>query len=108
MTPLLFALALAVAPEQPAIGNQCDMKANYADVIAATPEGTVTIHWRYRADSELASTVYGDTTCRDTFMGKVCEIRMRGDPPNVNDVCGLARLGHEAGHALGAQHEKVN
>ena len=83
---------------------QCQMRADYQLFAPIAPEGEVLIKWAYNSTPKR-SDAYGDTECWDAQGQRVCIIRLKGPPPTFNDPCGLARLGHETGHALHARHD---
>ena len=86
-------------------GVQCGMKDNYQHVMPVADSGTVTIHWQYGPKPRQG--VYGLTTCHYKIgLGQECFIALEGPAPTANDVCGLAKIGHEVGHAMLMEHEQ--
>lgn len=95
---VLAALALVLQGcASPAV--QCGMRDDYEpdryrhhEPVATT--GRVTVTWLYRQGFE-------DNRYGESFVsGDELVVRMRGEPPTHNDVCGLARLGHEIAHGM--------
>lgn len=76
----------------------CNMKTDYAQMTPVPESGSVAFSWQYR--SALQEGLYGLTRCN----GDSCHLMMDGTPPDFSDICGLARLGHEVSHAMGARH----
>lgn len=75
---------------------QCGMRADYkASPLPA--HGRATFAWSYGVG--FSGNQYGEA-----IPGEVTVIRLAGTPPTFNDVCGLARLGHEVAHAMGGRH----
>lgn len=100
---LLIALVLATlwacfGCATPAI--QCGMRDDYSSAEPFPVSGEVTIRWRYYAQPSNPN-AYGDADCWEQGTRRFCELRLVGDPANFNDVCKLAKLGHEVGHGLG-------
>lgn len=68
------------------------------------PEGETLVVWRFDpASTNCQPTSYGCAECSGSNP-RVCFITLKFTAPDFNDVCKLARLGHEVGHALGAMH----
>jgi hypothetical protein len=79
--------------------RDCGM-APVAQTAPVAREGNVRVQWIY--GSEIRWDWYGEAI--SIGPGAVI-IRMAGEPPRFNDVCALARLGHEVAHGMGASHE---
>lgn len=92
LIPLIYILAGCAS-----VDVQCDMRVDYrSSPIPA--HGKTTFAWSY-GQGFLLPTQYGEAIASD-----ITVIRLRGDPPTFNDICGLARLGHEVAHAMGGRH----
>lgn len=84
-------------------GVQCDMRTEYERPSAASTKGAAHLTWSF--DAAIEPGKYGDTLCVETRLGRQCDVRLAGPPPAFDDVCGLARLGHEVGHVMRGDHE---
>lgn len=105
----LFLLALVLATLLVCFGCAtpdlvCGVRADYQNPTRIKSSGTVLLHWDYQANPSNPI-AYGDADC---WQGEVrtCNLRLRGAAPDLNDVCALAKLGHEVAHSLGADHER--
>jgi hypothetical protein len=78
------------------------MRTEYANETPMAAQGNVRLAWRF--DAEQPRGQYGVTDCYATDGERLCLVRLKGPPPRFNDVCALAKLGHEIGHVLEAQH----
>lgn len=78
---------------------QCGLRADYQTRAGVPFTGRTTIAWTY--GQGFSGRQLGEMI--DTPDVKI--LRLRGDPPDFNDVCGLALLGHELAHALGGRHQ---
>lgn len=78
---------------------QCGMRADYKTQMTVSRSGKVSIAWVYGAGFEGHQ--YGEMIDADD----VKIIRMTGEPPDFNNICDLARLGHEVAHAMGGRHQ---
>lgn len=83
---------------------QCQMRDDYAGAQPFPVEGEVTIRWTYYAQPKNPA-AYGSADCWHDGTRRFCYLRLKGDPASFNDVCKLARLGHEFGHGLNANIE---
>lgn len=78
----------------------CDIRSDYRNNGVAARSGRVVVVWAF--DQGFPGRQYGETMCRDG----VCVIRFGFAPPTANDLCELAKVGHEvAVHAMGGGHE---
>ena len=82
-------------------GVACDMRTEYASEAPMTETGNVRIAWRFNAEQPAHQ--YGVTDCAKGD-DPLCLVRLKGAPPKFDDVCGLAKFGHEVAHAMGAAH----
>lgn len=80
----------------------CQMKTQYGAEVAMAKTGNVRLAWRFEAEQKPGFYGVADCTKGDD---PLCLLRLKGSPPKFDDVCGLARLGHEVAHALGAMHD---
>lgn len=77
---------------------QCGMRADYADASPVAPAGRVELAWAYQQG--FPDNRYGEAIVSD----RVVVIRMAGEPPTHNDICAMARLGHEVAHGMKGRH----
>jgi hypothetical protein len=73
--------------------KQCGMLPVKATTERLPSSGRVIVDWIYQQEMSFAR--YGEAYLLD---GQTV-IRMRGEPPRFDDVCGLAKLGHEVVHS---------
>lgn len=90
-------LNLLAACATPAV--QCQMRDDYTVGAGVPVTGSVTLTWVY--GQGFGGRQYGEAI----DAGGLQIVRLAGDPPDFNDICGLARLGHEVAHALGGRHQ---
>jgi hypothetical protein len=81
------------------IERACDM-APVTQTARVAESGRVVVSWVY-GQQLTTPNWYGEAY---PLQGEVI-IRMKGEPPAFDDVCGLARLGHEVAHGMGAKHQ---
>lgn len=91
---LLAALVFASACTTPDVA--CRMKADYVGHCAIAAEGSKRLRWVFNAQGRCLPNSYGCVEC----YGDTCTAYLRDAPPTINDVCGLARLGHELCHVM--------
>lgn len=97
---LVLAALAAVLQACATVDVQCDMKADYAKARTAPTHGSMQLKWAF--DQTFTNPIQWGTRApvRDGAL-----IALKGPPPSFNDVCALARLGHEVNEAMGATHE---
>lgn len=92
LTALVLA-ALAIALSGCAsVETQCGMGGVWTSNDRAPASGSVVIAWIYEQD--LPFNRYGEAF----VLNGQTVIRMKGEPPQWGDTCGLAKLGHEVLH----------
>ncbi len=84
------------------VDMECGMRADYKASPLA-PEGEVLIKWAFNSTPKNPA-AYGDAECWEAQGQRSCILRLRDSPPTFNEICRLARLGHEVGHAMGGNH----
>lgn len=82
-------------------GLQCGMKDDYREQRTLAATGKVSVSWNYNKLTAVGK--YGDHVCDES--GKNCHIVLAGKPPAFNDVCGLAKFGHEMAHLMEVHEE---
>jgi hypothetical protein len=79
----------------------CDMKTDYSVNVPMASQGSRLLRWQWYADGRCLPGSYG---CAECF-GDTCTVLLNGSPPKWDDVCGLAKLGHEISHYMKADHD---
>lgn len=78
----------------------CDIRSDYRNTRAGSRSGRVVVAWAF--DQGFPDRRYGETMCRDG----ACIVRLGFAPPTANQLCELAKVGHEiAIHAMDGSHE---
>lgn len=99
---ILAGCVLAAASQLPGcatVAQQCGMRDDYRRVARPESHGTVRLTWAF--GQQLSGRDYGaNVRVADGVL-----VSMREAPPSLNDVCALARLGHEVVEAMGGAHE---
>lgn len=97
---VLTCLALVLTGcASPAI--QCGMKDNYQQPTKATVAGTGVLRWKFNATGCKSGSYGCELPREDGAM-----LLLKFPPPDPNDICALAKLGHEVAHYMGASHEE--
>lgn len=81
-------------------GVMCAMKDHYDFETKIPDHGVALMEW----DHDASKCRRDQVGCASCEFGN-CKLHLMGDVP-FSDICGLANLGHEIGHALGKQHER--
>jgi hypothetical protein len=83
----------------------CGMRADYQQLAMPAQDGEVWLRWHFNAQEPAPR--YGITRCWTRPDGeRACRVDLNEAPPRFNDICGLARLGHEVVHPMGAHHDE--
>lgn len=97
-----FALAALLAAGCATPNVACSMRGDYATTGKIPASGAVLLTWSYAA--ELPGK-HGDALCVDGSP-RQCHVRIAGEAPSFNNVCGLAIFAHETLlHGMGAAHD---
>jgi hypothetical protein len=96
---ILVAVVLAACSQiesRPTLSQTCNIST--AERAAVAPRhGQVELAWAFEQGFAAADGRWGETTCQ----GRACVVRLAGPAPAFDDICGLARLGHEVRHVIG-------
>ena len=99
---LAATLALGVLAGCATPNVACSVRDDYRQTASIPRTGAVMITWSYEA--QLPGK-HGDTICVDG-PPRQCHVRIAGEAPTFNNVCGLAVFAHETLlHGMGAQHD---
>jgi hypothetical protein len=97
-----FALTALVAAGCATPNVACSIRGDYATTAKIPAGGAVLLTWGY--DAELPGK-HGDVLCVDG-PPRQCHVRIAGEAPSFNNVCGLAIFAHETLlHGMGAAHD---
>jgi hypothetical protein len=80
----------------------CGMRINYVSDVRPPAQGNVRLAWSFNAGQRVGS--YGNADCTKGD-DPLCVLRLKGEPPRFDDVCGMAKFGHELLHGVGAGHD---
>ena len=83
----------------------CDIRRE-VQMAPARAEGRADLSWHFNSQFPTPP-AFADTACWDLKDGRHCDVRLNFAVPDVNDVCGWARVGVEVFHVAGGEH-KVN
>lgn len=98
MARRLLLILLVLMSGCASLEQQCGMKP--VSQTATVPySGSVRVQWIYGQD--VGPERYGVALPFDGFV----IIRMKGEPPRFDDVCAMAKIGHEVVHGMGGKHE---
>ena len=89
---ILLVLAALVNVGCATVETQCGMGHVYPTEQRLPVSGRVIVDWIYQQG--LPFDRYGEAYVLDGAL----VVRMKGEPPQFGDVCGLAKLGHELTH----------
>jgi hypothetical protein len=81
--------------ERRELADTCQI-ADHPHAGPAPEHGRITLAWAFNQGFPHPDRRWGETTCD----AAACVIRLEGPPPRFDDICALARLGHEAREAM--------
>ena len=96
----LIALAM-VAAGCATPGAICNIRDDWHTLQPIPERGHLVITWEFNAPRQGANND-GITFC---YSNDVCQLYLKEPPPRFDDVCALARFGHELAHGVGGRHE---
>jgi hypothetical protein len=98
LATLVVAACSHVEP-RPTVAQACNMRADYVTVERAPAHGDIRLQWAY------LQPFTGDHIGSTAHVGDGAIVSLAGAPPGFDDVCGLAKLGHNVLEAMGGRHQ---
>lgn len=87
-----------------AVAPPCNIRRE-VQVAPARAEGRAALSWHFNSELVNAPS-FANTECFDLSDGRHCDVRLGFAVPDVNDVCGWAKVGVEVFHVAGGEHER--